>query len=196
MSQMGFHDPFGHLKHKLWPKEGSGVKLSNRQFNSRPLKVKNCPDFLACKWRATYHWKALEEGYNFALDLILIEGLHAKLWALNITESQLWEFQDSHLGVLGQNDIWVLVLWPCIEYTLRGKVVASPKSRPCWVLWICVCLWLVYATKCSNYALTNLFFGLCRSMWVIEFLVNLPSPIPDLQHAPLPPKCCKLGNVP
>jgi hypothetical protein len=27
MSKMGSHDPFGHLKHKLWPKEGLGVKL-------------------------------------------------------------------------------------------------------------------------------------------------------------------------
>jgi hypothetical protein len=27
MSKMGSHDPFGHLKHKLWPNEGSGVKL-------------------------------------------------------------------------------------------------------------------------------------------------------------------------
>jgi hypothetical protein len=25
---MGLHDPFGHLKHKLWPKERSGVKLA------------------------------------------------------------------------------------------------------------------------------------------------------------------------
>jgi hypothetical protein len=25
---MGSHDPFGHLKHKLWPKEGSGVELA------------------------------------------------------------------------------------------------------------------------------------------------------------------------
>ncbi len=25
---MGSHDPFGHLKHKLWPKEESGVKLA------------------------------------------------------------------------------------------------------------------------------------------------------------------------
>jgi hypothetical protein len=25
MSKMGLHDPFGHLKQKLWPKEGSGV---------------------------------------------------------------------------------------------------------------------------------------------------------------------------
>jgi hypothetical protein len=25
MSKMGLHDPFGHLKHKLWPKERSGI---------------------------------------------------------------------------------------------------------------------------------------------------------------------------
>jgi len=28
----------------------------------------------------TYRWKALNEGYNFAFDLISIRGLHAKLW--------------------------------------------------------------------------------------------------------------------
>jgi hypothetical protein len=28
MSKMGSHDPFGHLKHKLWPKERPRVKLS------------------------------------------------------------------------------------------------------------------------------------------------------------------------
>jgi hypothetical protein len=28
MSKMGSHDPFGHLKHKLWPKEGPEVKLA------------------------------------------------------------------------------------------------------------------------------------------------------------------------
>jgi hypothetical protein len=28
MSKMGSHDPFGHFKHKLWPKEGLGVKLA------------------------------------------------------------------------------------------------------------------------------------------------------------------------
>ncbi len=53
---------------------------SNLQFDSRPLKVGNRPDFLVCRWRATYHWKSLNKGYNFALDFILIEGVHAKLW--------------------------------------------------------------------------------------------------------------------
>jgi hypothetical protein len=28
MSKMGSHDPFGHLKHKLWPNEGPKVKLA------------------------------------------------------------------------------------------------------------------------------------------------------------------------
>jgi hypothetical protein len=28
MSEMGSHHPFGHLKHKLWPKERPGVKVA------------------------------------------------------------------------------------------------------------------------------------------------------------------------
>jgi len=102
-------------------------------------------------------------------------------------ESQLWEFRDSHLGISGQNDIWVLVMWPGTEYTIRGKVVASPKFGSCWVLWVCVCPWLVLTSKCSNYALTNL-FGLCRSMWVIELFVNLPSPHPWAPTRPSTPE--------
>jgi hypothetical protein len=58
---------------------------SNWQFDSRPLKVKNHLDFLLCGWRETHRWKALNEGYNFALDLISIGGLQAKLWAPKVT---------------------------------------------------------------------------------------------------------------
>jgi hypothetical protein len=54
---------------------------SNWHFDSRPLKVRNRPDFLACKWHVTYHWKTFNEGYNFALDFIPIGGLHVNLWA-------------------------------------------------------------------------------------------------------------------
>jgi hypothetical protein len=38
---------------------------SNWQFDSRPRKVRNRPDSLACRWHAKCHWKALDEGYNF-----------------------------------------------------------------------------------------------------------------------------------
>jgi hypothetical protein len=38
--------------------------------------------------------------------------------------------------------------------------------------------------KCSSYALTNLLFGLCRSMWVIELFVNLLNPYPEIPSRP------------
>jgi hypothetical protein len=65
------------MKHNLWSKEGPRVKLAN---DSRPLKVGNRPDSLACRWCAIYRWKGLDESDNFSLDFISIGGLHAKLW--------------------------------------------------------------------------------------------------------------------
>jgi len=44
-------------------------------------KSRESLNFFVCRWRATYCWKDLNEGYNFALDLISTGGLHAKLWA-------------------------------------------------------------------------------------------------------------------
>jgi hypothetical protein len=52
----------------------------NWQFDSWPWNVKNRPDLLVYKGRATCHWKALDESYNFALDHISIWGLLTKLW--------------------------------------------------------------------------------------------------------------------
>jgi hypothetical protein len=145
-------------------------------MDSRPIKVRNRLDFLACRWHATYHWNILNEGYNFPLNLISIEGLHTKLWAPKFVKIPTLGI----LGLEGQNDIRVLVPWPSTKYTIREKVVASFKSGPWWVLWIHVCSWLVHAPKCSNYALTNLLFGLYKPVWVIELLINLPNPIPEL----------------
>jgi hypothetical protein len=82
MSKMGLHDPFGHLKHTSYDQKKG--RESNWQFDFRPLKVRNQPDFLMCKWRLTYHWKTLNKNYNFSLDLIAIRGLHAKFWAFKI----------------------------------------------------------------------------------------------------------------
>jgi len=67
------------------------LDISNKSYGQKKglesnwLRVKNHPDFLACRWHATYHWKALDEGYNFAVDLISIKGMHIKLWAPKVT---------------------------------------------------------------------------------------------------------------
>jgi hypothetical protein len=52
---------------------------SNCQFDSRPLKVLNRPDPDFYRRSATCCWKALEESYKIALDLIPIRGLSKKL---------------------------------------------------------------------------------------------------------------------
>jgi hypothetical protein len=59
---------------------------SNWQFDFWPLKVRNRPNFPMCRWHATYHWKDLDEGYNYSLDLILIRGLHTKLCNPKVVE--------------------------------------------------------------------------------------------------------------
>ncbi len=110
--------------------------------------------------------------------------------------SQLWEFRHSHLGVLGQNAIWMWALWKGTKYTIRGKVVVSPKSKPWWVLWVRVCLWLVLAPKVLKLCTNQLV------VWVVQVRVNnwclslFLLLILELEHAPLPPKCCELKSVP
>jgi hypothetical protein len=54
---------------------------SNWQFDSRPLKVGNWPLPEICKRRATWCWKALEESYNFCLDLAPIGCCSQEIWA-------------------------------------------------------------------------------------------------------------------
>ncbi len=42
--------------------------------------------------------------------------------------------------------------------------------------------------KCSNHALTNLLFGLCRSMWIINMFIARPSPHPKALVCPSTPE--------
>jgi hypothetical protein len=68
------------------------------QFDSRPLKAGNRPDPGVCRWSATYHWKALEETYNFDLDLIPIGGRSWELWAPKVPGVQTETISGLLLG--------------------------------------------------------------------------------------------------
>jgi hypothetical protein len=54
-------------------------RKSNMQFDSQPQKISNRPNPRVCMWRVTHHWKALDESYNFASNLISIRGLSVEL---------------------------------------------------------------------------------------------------------------------
>jgi hypothetical protein len=57
---------------------------SNYQFDSRPLKVGNRP-LSDVAWRSvTWCWKALDESYNFGLDLVSIRVQGKELWASKV----------------------------------------------------------------------------------------------------------------
>jgi len=62
----------GHLDIYSPSYEQKKGRESNWQFDSRPLKVGNRPLSDIRFGSATWRWKALEESYNFGLDLVLI----------------------------------------------------------------------------------------------------------------------------
>jgi len=65
-------------------------------------KVKNRPDLLSYRQRATYRWKALDESYNFALDCTLIRGLLAKLWGSKFAGVPIGAISGLPCGSLGR----------------------------------------------------------------------------------------------
>jgi hypothetical protein len=77
MSKMGLHDPFEYLKHKLWPKEATWVKLPIWLPTTKSQKLPRFP----CMQMACH---IILERYNFAIDLTSIRGLYTKLCASKI----------------------------------------------------------------------------------------------------------------
>jgi len=92
---MGLHGHLDTYSTCYGKKKG---RESNWQFDSRPLKVGNWPNLGACKWSAIHHWKALEENYKFASDLIPIEGLSKKLWPRKVSRVQTETISGLLLG--------------------------------------------------------------------------------------------------
>ncbi len=115
-------------------RESNSREFAN--FDSRPLIAGNRPEILGCRWRATYHWKALDENYNFALDRVAIRGLLAKLCGYKVARVLLAQFRDSHAGVPRESrESWdkkaisMWAPWRGAEYTIGSKGVAYSRVR-------------------------------------------------------------------
>jgi hypothetical protein len=161
---------------------------SNWQFDSQPQKIRNRPDPGVFRWSATHSWKALNQGYNFALDLIIIGGLQRKLCALKVARIPVVRISGLPLGSLGtKNHLDVALVesykvyyigegggFPRVRAVMSLENSKSPVARP--------------STKgAPKSELTNLWLVGCRFKWVIEKLVTLPSLISKPQHAPSTP---------
>jgi hypothetical protein len=135
MFKMGLHDPIGYLKNKLWPKEGSRIKLL---IWLSTVKSQETPWFpcMQVMCHVLFVW-------NFTS----IKGLHTKLWAPKVTRVPISGILGLPLGSHGTK--WHLGVDPVarhIEY-YKGEGGGFPKSGMWWVLWIYVYPWFVCAPK-------------------------------------------------
>jgi len=136
MFKMGSHFSFQIWNISYGQKKGRESTCQfDSQCDSRLEKVGNRPDLLRCRRRATYHWKDLDESYNFALDSTLNTRSARKVMGLQSRRSPRWrDFGTPTQESQERKAIWMWPPWPATQYTIRGKVVASPKSGPWWIL--------------------------------------------------------------
>jgi hypothetical protein len=100
--------------------------------------------------------------------------MHTKLWGLKVTRAPTFGISGLPFGSPEQNVIWMWASWRGTKYTIRGKVMASPKSGPWWILWIRVCPWLVLTPKELQPCINYLVFGFVRvhvSSWCLSFFL-------------------------
>jgi hypothetical protein len=182
MSKMGLHDPFGYLKHKLWPKERPRIKLP---IWLPTTKLWELLCFTCVQVVCYISLENSQQGIKLCFKSHLSRRSTQEVIGLQSHGSPNFKiFGTPNLGVLGQNDIWVLASW---------LPPSSNRGESCESVFV---HGSSMHQKCSNYALTNLLFDLCRSMWIIDPLVTCPSLIPKLQHASLPLKCYEQGSIP
>jgi hypothetical protein len=162
---------------------------SNCQFDSRPEKVKNRPDLLSFRQRATYHWKALDESYNFALARTSIGGLLVKLWGSKV------------VGVLAgaisglpreRKAIWT---WRGAKYIIRGKWWLPPSPGR-GVSCVSVLFVAHPNIKMLQLCINHLVWVMCRPVWVSEACQLFLVPSRNSNTPFYPSKCCELRSVP
>jgi len=100
---------------------------SNCQFDSRRLKVKNRPLPDIALRSETWRWKALDERYNFGLELVLIWIWGEELWPSKVPRLQPRTVSGLQLGSLGKKGhLDVASTESCREY-YKGEGGGFPR---------------------------------------------------------------------
>jgi hypothetical protein len=129
---MGSHRPFGHLKHKLWPKEGLWVKLVIWLPTTKSWELTQFPHVqMACDILLKSSRQRLQLCFRPHLNQRFTRKVMApqshKSPNLGNFKTPTWESRDKKV-------IWMWAPWRGVEYTIRGKVVVFPKFGPWWIL--------------------------------------------------------------
>jgi len=175
MYKMGLHDPFGHLITQVMVKRRVKIWLSSTKSHESPrfpyvqlacnISLESSRQRLQLCFIPHLNWRSAHK---------IIVPKVTRIPTLGISKLPLRSPETKwHLGVS-------LVARHRVYHKSRSWFVLWVCGCPWFISWVCGCPWFVHAPKCSNYALTNLLFDLCKFMWVIKLLVNLPNPISEL----------------
>jgi hypothetical protein len=137
MSKMGSHCSFEHLKHKLWPKEGPGVKIGSQIANLTPDQKKSGIDPIYLVAGDLPH---IVGKLSTRATTLLQTTSRSKVCSQSYAASKSWEswlaqFRDSHAGVPRESrESWdkkaisMWAPWRGAEYIIRSKVVAYSRG--------------------------------------------------------------------
>ncbi len=169
MSKMGSHCPFGHLKHKLWPKERSGVKLviwfpttKSQESTQFPCVQATCNTPLERSWPGLQLCFRSHCNQRFTQEVMRLQSHRSP--------------KCGNFGTKSQLDV-ALVERHKVYY--KGEGGGFPQVRAVVNLVCPSCSWLVLVPKVLQLGTNHFVLVLCRSVWVIEachfFLVQSQS---------------------
>jgi len=189
---MGSHCSFRHLKHKLWPKEGSRVKLPVW------LPTRKSQESTRFTWLQTTCDIALESSRR-ELQLCFGQNLDPrsarKVMGLQSCGSRC-DFGTPARESRERKAIWMWAPWRGPEYTIREKVVASPQVRAVMSLVCPCCPWLVLAPKVLQLCTNHFVWVMCRPVWVSKASQLFLVPSRNSNTPLYPSKCYELRSVP
>jgi hypothetical protein len=166
MSKMGSHNPFGHLKHKLWSKERSGVKLTIWLSTIKSWESTRFPCVqVACDI-------PLERSQR-GLQLCFRPHFNPRFACKVIGPQSRGSPNFGNFGTKCHLDVG-LVERHIVYY--KGEGGGFPEVRVMMSLVSLSCPWLVLASKMFQLCTNHLVLVLCRFVWVVEacqfFLVS------------------------
>jgi hypothetical protein len=127
MSKMGSHCSFGHLKHKLWPKEGPRVELLGvRRFWLPTTKSRKSTRNTWLQRMCDIQLERSRRDLQLCFRRQLDQRSAPKVMRLKSRGSpKLRDF-----GTPGDKKaIWMPPPWRVTEYTIGSKVVAYSRAR-------------------------------------------------------------------
>jgi hypothetical protein len=153
---MGSHCSFGHLKHKLWPKEGPTRK---NQESTRFIWLQTtCHIPLESSRRELQLFFRLHFDQRFSRKVMRLQSRGSPRWR----DSPLAGFRDSHTGVLGEKSHLDVGPMERSRIYYKGEGGGFPQVQDVVSLVCLCCLWFVLARRVFQLCTNHFVWVVCR----------------------------------